>query len=342
VRLSFVRLPHKLSTAKLLPLELLMHKIPLLSLALLAGARAAAPQVNPCTTAPYNSQPWCDTGLPLDQRIADLVGRIPNNLKPGMLSNSDAGTPGGPLSPYQWWNEGLHGVADSPGVNFTAPTSGATSFPQVITTAASFDVALFEAVASTISTEARVFNNNGNAGETFWTPNINIFRDPRWGRGQETPGEDPFLSAEYAAHFIKGFQQGEDPRYLKASACAKHFTAYDLENWNGTDRFHFNAVVSQQDLADTINVPFQSAVERGQVSCVMCSYQETNGVPSCADENLLTDLLKDTWGFGSEGGYIGQYTLKLLRFSITLVVLFNSRLYLSQILLQSAIAARSK
>jgi beta-glucosidase-like glycosyl hydrolase len=133
-----------------------------------------------------------------------------------------------------------------------------------------------------------------------------LFRDPRWGRGQETQGEDPLLSARYVAAFVPGLQGqaatgGEDPRYLQASACCKHYAAYDLENWNGTDRHHFNAIVSDRDMADTYLPAFQACVTQGKVSGIMCSYNEVNGIPSCADSFLLTELLRDTWGFS---GYI--------------------------------------
>lgn len=141
-------------------------------------------------------------------------------------------------------------------------SSHATSFPQVTTTACAFNATLFHSVAEAISSEAHVFYNYGNAGLTFWTPNINIVRDPRWGRGQETPGEDPILSAVYAANFVKGLQEGEDPKHLKASACCKHFTAYivfafffivsyDLEDWMGIERHNFDARVSEADMEDT-------------------------------------------------------------------------------------------
>ena len=141
-------------------------------------------------------------------------------------------------------------------------SSHATSFPQVSTTACAFNATLFRSIAEAISSEARVFFNYGNAGLTFWTPNVNIVRDPRWGRGQETPGEDPILSAVYAANFVKGLQEGEDPKHLKASACCKHFTAYivfafffivsyDLEDWMGIERHNFDARVTDADMEDT-------------------------------------------------------------------------------------------
>jgi beta-glucosidase-like glycosyl hydrolase len=113
--------------------------------------------------------------------------------------------------------------------------------------------------------------------------------------------EDPFVSAQYAKHFVSAFQAGDDPRYLKASSCCKHYTAYDLEDWNGTDRHHFNAIVTDQDLVDTFQVSFQSCVQQAHVSSIMCSYNEVNGIPSCANEFFNTEVLRNEWGFQ---GYI--------------------------------------
>lgn len=158
-----------------------------------------------------------------------------------------------------------------------------------------------------IGREARGIYNSGQAeGLTFWAPNINVFRDPRWGRGQETPGEDPTMTGKYAAVFVRGVQGygasgAVNSSGLEASACCKHFTAYDLENWNGVTRFAFNAKVSEQDLADTYNPPFRSCVEDGGASGIMCSYNRVNGVPTCADHNLLSKTARGDWRFN---GYI--------------------------------------
>lgn len=152
-----------------------------------------------------------------------------------------------------------------------------------------------------MSDEARAMYNGGQAGLTFWSPNVNIFRDPRWGRGQETPGEDPAVAARYAAAYVRGLQQPYDGNRLKLAACCKHFTAYDLDSWGGTDRFHFNAVVSPQDLEDTFNVPFRACVARGRAASVMCSYNQVNGVPTCADEGFLRGTIRGRWGLD---GYV--------------------------------------
>ncbi|RDX69859.1 Beta-D-xylosidase 1, partial [Mucuna pruriens] len=152
-----------------------------------------------------------------------------------------------------------------------------------------------------VSDEARAMYNGGQAGLTYWSPNVNIFRDPRWGRGQETPGEDPTLAAKYAASYVRGLQGNGAGNRLKVAACCKHYTAYDLDNWNGVDRFHFNARVSKQDLEDTYDVPFKACVLEGQVASVMCSYNQVNGKPTCADPDLLRNTIRGQWRLN---GYI--------------------------------------
>ncbi|WVZ20813.1 hypothetical protein V8G54_008135 [Vigna mungo] len=152
-----------------------------------------------------------------------------------------------------------------------------------------------------VSDEARAMYNGGQAGLTYWSPNVNIFRDPRWGRGQETPGEDPTLAAKYAASYVQGLQGDGAGNRLKVAACCKHYTAYDLDNWNGVDRFHFNAKVSKQDLEDTYDVPFKACVLEGQVASVMCSYNQVNGKPTCADPDLLRNTIRGQWRLN---GYI--------------------------------------
>lgn len=193
---------------------------------------------------------------------------------------------------YNWWNEGLHGVARA-GV--------ATIFPQAIAMAAAFDPDLMEQVGDTISTEGRGKYNLQRSWEdrdiykglTFWAPNINIFRDPRWGRGHETLGEDPFLTGLLGKRFVQGIQ-GHDPKYLKAAACAKHFAVH-----SGPEdiRHSFNAEVSQQDLWETYLPAFRELVEEAKVEAVMGAYNRTNGEPCCGSKTLLKDILRDKWGF---------------------------------------------
>lgn len=165
-----------------------------------------------------------------------------------------------------------------------------------------------------MAVEGRAMYNGGQAGLTYWAPNINVFRDPRWGRGQETPGEDPKVVSEYGVEFVRGFQEikkkskvlnnrfGDDDgdEKLMLSACCKHFTAYDLEKWGNFTRYDFNAVVTDQDMEDTYQPPFESCIRDGKASCLMCSYNAVNGVPACAREDLLQKARVE-WGFK---GYI--------------------------------------
>ncbi|KAH0861247.1 hypothetical protein HID58_089508 [Brassica napus] len=247
---------------------------------------------------------FCNTGLNAEARVTDLVGRLTLEEKIGFLVSKATGVSRLGIPDYNWWSEALHGVSDvGGGSNFTGPVPGATSFPQVILTAASFNVSLFQAIGKVVSTEARAMYNVGAAGLTFWSPNVNIFRDPRWGRGQETPGEDPTLVSKYAVAYVKGLQgtDGGDPNLLKVAACCKHYTAYDVDNWKGVHRYTFNSVVNQQDMDDTFQPPFKSCVVDGNVASVMCSYNQVNGKPTCADPDLLSGVIRGQWKLN---GYI--------------------------------------
>ncbi|PQQ15079.1 putative beta-D-xylosidase 2 [Prunus yedoensis var. nudiflora] len=239
--------------------------------------------------------PFCRVTLPIQDRVRDLLARLTLQEKVKLLVNTALPVPRLGIKGYEWWSEALHGVSNvGPGTKFGGDFPGATSFPQVITTAASFNASLWEAIGRVVSDEARAMYNGGVAGLTFWSPNVNILRDPRWGRGQETPGEDPLVVGRYAASYVRGLQ-GNDGNLLKVAACCKHFTAYDLDNWNGVDRFHFNARVSKQDMEETFDVPFKMCVKEGKVASVMCSYNQVNGVPTCADPNLLKKTVRAQW-----------------------------------------------
>ncbi|CAN7080166.1 unnamed protein product [Brassica oleracea var. botrytis] len=245
---------------------------------------------------------FCRVNVPIHVRVQDLIGRLTLQEKIRLLVNNAAAVPRLGIGGYEWWSEALHGVSDvGPGAKFGGAFPGATSFPQVITTAASFNQSLWEEIGRVVSDEARAMYNGGVAGLTYWSPNVNILRDPRWGRGQETPGEDPVVAGKYAASYVRGLQGNGAGNRLKVAACCKHYTAYDLDNWNGVDRFHFNAKVSKQDLEDTYNVPFKSCVYEGKVASVMCSYNQVNGKPTCADENLLKNTIRGQWRLN---GYI--------------------------------------
>ena len=198
---------------------------------------------------------------------------------------------------YNWWNEALHGVARA---------GTATVFPQAIGMAATFDEELLKQVGDVIATEARAkYNAQQKAGDhdiykglTFWAPNVNLFRDPRWGRGQETYGEDPYLTSRLAVGFIKGLQ-GEDPDHLKAAACAKHFAVH-----SGPEgiRHEFNAVVSKQDLYETYLPAFKACVQEAKVEAVMGAYNRTNGEPCCGSKTLLRSVIPEKDFVGRYGG----------------------------------------
>jgi len=192
---------------------------------------------------------------------------------------------------YNWWNESLHGVARA---------GKATVFPQAIALAASFDDDLIYRIACAISDEARAKHNAATkkgshqqyTGLTFWSPNVNIFRDPRWGRGQETYGEDPFLTSKMGTAYVKGLQ-GDDPEYLKASACAKHFAVHSGPEEN---RHNFNVVTHEIDLYETYLPAFKALADAG-VESFMCAYNQLHGEPCCGNKHLLIDLLRNKWGF---------------------------------------------
>ncbi|XP_057958224.1 putative beta-D-xylosidase [Malania oleifera] len=244
---------------------------------------------------------FCRVNLSIQQRVRDLIARLTLQEKILLLVDNAAAVPRLGIQSYEWWSEALHGVSDlGPGVKFGGAFPGATSFPQVITTAASFNASLWRQIGQVVSDEARAMYNGGTAGLTYWSPNVNVLRDPRWGRAQETPGEDPAVVARYAVNYVKGLQSMAGGNRLKVAACCKHYTAYDLDNWKGVDRYHFNALVSEQDLEETFNVPFKACVMEGQVASVMCSYNQVNGRPTCADPNFR-NIVRGQWHLN---GYI--------------------------------------
>ncbi|KAM0875929.1 hypothetical protein ACQ4PT_036484 [Festuca glaucescens] len=245
---------------------------------------------------------FCNQQLPVERRVADLVARLTLAEKVSQLADKASAVPRLGVPAYKWWSEGLHGLSVwGRGMHFNGTVRTVTSFPQVLLTAASFDEDIWYRIGQAIGTEARALYNLGQAeGLTIWSPNVNIYRDPRWGRGQETPGEDPVTASKYAAAFVRGLQ-GTSTTTLQASACCKHATAYDLDDWRGAVRYTFNAKVTAQDLADTFNPPFKSCVVEGKATCVMCAYISVNGVPTCADPDLLTKTIKGEWGMN---GYV--------------------------------------
>ena len=232
-----------------------------------------------------------NAAAPGDARVNSLLQTLTLKEKTGMLGYVSPGVQRLNIPEYNWWNEGLHGVARA---------GEATVFPQAIGMAASFNDALLQQVGDAIATEARAKYNLSVAanrhlwymGLTFWSPNINIFRDPRWGRGQETYGEDPFLTASMGTAYVRGMQ-GNDPKYLKVAACAKHFAVHSGPE---ADRHSFNAVIGEKDLRETYLYAFHKLVN-ANVASVMCAYNRLNGEPCCTSETLLQNILRKEWNY---------------------------------------------
>jgi beta-glucosidase len=269
----------------------------------------AEPFTDAAIRVPEINEPpiWKDPSQPLPARENDLIRRMSLAEKVAQLQNGAPGIPRIGLPAYNYWNEALHGVANN-GI--------ATVFPEPIGMASTWNPELLHQEGKVIGLEGRAkFNDyitrhNGDAkwwtGLTFWTPNINIFRDPRWGRGQETYGEDPYLTSEIGIEFVKGIQ-GDDPNYMLAMACAKH---YAVHSGPEPDRHRFNAQASERDIFETYLPQFERVVREGKVAGVMGAYNAVNGVPCCASSFLLDDLLRKQWGFDgyvvSDCGAIGD------------------------------------
>ena len=236
---------------------------------------------------------YLDTSLSFTERAKDLISRLTPEEKVGLMNHPAHGIPRLNIPAYNYWSEALHGVARN---------GRATVFPQAIAMAATWDKELIHKVATAISDEGRAkyhaaLKRNGYTqqyqGLTFWSPNVNIFRDPRWGRGQETWGEDPFFTGEMASEFVRGLQ-GDDPKYLKAAACAKH---YAVHSGPEKDRHHFNAIVTKRELYDTYLPAFKKLVTEAKVESVMGAYNRTLDEPCCASELLIENILRGEWNF---------------------------------------------
>jgi beta-glucosidase len=252
-----------------------------LSLALLASVSFAA-----------SAQLYKDPRAPIEKRVDDLVSRMTLEEKARQLQNVAPGIPRLGVLPYDYWNEALHGVARA---------GEATVFPQAIAMAATWDSELMLAEGQVIALEGRARFNQAQRqknydryfGLTFWSPNINIFRDPRWGRGQETLGEDPYLTGTMATRFVEGIQ-GENPKYFMAIATPKHFAVHSGPE---PDRHKFNVDPSRRDLTETYLPAFRRTVTEGKAYSLMCAYNAVDGKPACANAELLNDTLRHAWGF---------------------------------------------
>jgi beta-glucosidase len=237
-----------------------------------------------------------DPSLPIEKRVEDLVSRMTLEEKVSQMRDHAVAIPRLGVPKYDWWNEGLHGVAFA---------GYATNFPQVIGMAATWDTGLVHSMGETVSTEARAKYNEAMRhdqheaffGLTFWAPNINIFRDPRWGRGQETYGEDPFLTSRMGVAFVSGMQ-GSDPKHFRVVSTPKHYAVH-----SGPEalRHGFNVDVSPHDIEDTYLPAFRATVTEAHAQSVMCAYNAIDGAPACASTMLLRDYLRDAWKFD---GYV--------------------------------------
>ncbi|OAV70249.1 Periplasmic beta-glucosidase precursor [Bacteroidales bacterium Barb6] len=240
-------------------------------------------------TADY---PFRNPDLPLEERIDNLLGLLTPDEKIGQMMNTTPAVERLGIPEYDWWNEALHGVARA---------GRATVFPQSIAMAATFDEEALLETFTMVSDEARAkyhqYQRDGEydryKGLTFWTPNINIFRDPRWGRGMETYGEDPFLTERMGLSVVRGLQ-GDDPNYFKTHACAKHYAVHSGPEWN---RHEYNAEATPRDLWTTYLPAFEALVTKGDVQEVMCAYNRFEGAPCCNSDKLLIDILRNTWGY---------------------------------------------
>ncbi len=263
-------------------MQVAKSRVPVLAAALIAGQLHAQ-------TAPQPG--YLNTALPAQQRARDLVGRMTVEEKVTQLVNQSRAIPRLGIPAYDWWSEALHGVA----------TNGTTEFPEPIGLAATFDPDAIHRMAVVIGTEGRIKHvqamreghSNIFQGLDFWAPNINIFRDPRWGRGQETYGEDPFLSARLGVAFVTGLQ-GDDSKYYRAVSTPKHFAVHSGPE---PTRHTADVKVSKHDELDTYLPAFRATVTEGKAGSVMCAYNSINGQPACANEFLLQNQLRGKWGF---------------------------------------------
>jgi beta-glucosidase len=238
---------------------------------------------------------YLDPSLPAEERAADLVKRLTLEEKASQLVNQSRAIPRLNIPAYDWWSEALHGVA----------RNGTTEFPEPIGLGATFDAPAIHEMAQVIGVEGRIKHVQAvRAGKSgifegldFWAPNINIFRDPRWGRGQETYGEDPFLTARMGVAFVTGMQ-GDDPRYYRAISTPKHFAVHSGPE---PTRHTADVAVSKHDELDTYLPAFRAAVTEAKADSVMCAYNSINGQPACANQFLLQDQLRGKWGFN---GYV--------------------------------------
>lgn len=279
------------------------------------GTRACLP--------PHHRYPFCNASLPLEMRVDDLISRLrPHEIPPLLTAREGGGRSPGPpgnisrlgLPEYDWGVNCVHGVQTTCG-RVGGAVRCPTSFPNPNALGAAFNGSLWRAIGTAIgvelrslwlqgATEADPWSGRPHAGLDCWSPNINVARDPRWGRNQEVPSEDPYVNGRFGEEYTRGLQRGEDPRFLQAIVTLKHWDAYSLEGSDGFTRHNFNARVSKYSLASTYLPAFRRAVVEGGAAGVMCSYNMINGVPTCASP-MLNATLRGHWGFD---GYVTSDT----------------------------------
>ncbi|KAL4923183.1 beta-xylosidase XylA [Aspergillus undulatus] len=260
-----------------------------------------------CASGPLSRTSICDRSLDPHTRAASLVSLFTFEELVNQTGNTNLGVPRLGLPNYQVWGEALHGVARA-----TFPDDGdfrwATSFPMPINTMAALNRSLIHQIGEIVSTQLRAFSNAGLGGLDVYSPNINTFRHPVWGRGQETPGEDVFLASVYGYEYITALQGGinfdsDSDSSIKIIANAKHYAGYDIENWNNHSRLGNDMSITQQELSEYYTPPFLVAARDAKVRSFMCSYNSVNGVPSCSNRFFLQTLLRETFDF-HEHGYV--------------------------------------
>ncbi len=267
-----------------------------LTFLLVAALSSILPKSTAQTATSATAMPYMDPSRPINVRVDDLISRMTLEEKVSQLANQSRAIPRLQVPEYDWWSEALHGVARA---------GTATVFPEPIGLAATFDPSLIHEMATAIGREARAKHNQAiqagrrdiYEGLDFWSPNINIFRDPRWGRGQETYGEDPFLTGRMGVAFVTGLQ-GDDPKYFQVISTPKHFAVHSGPE---PSRHSVNVDVSKHDMEDTYLPAFRAAVTEGKAGSVMCAYNRVNGEPACANAFLLEDMLRGAWKFD---GYV--------------------------------------
>ena len=239
--------------------------------------------------------PYQNPNLSPKERAQDLCGRLKLEEKVGLMMNFSKPVERLDVPVFQWWSEALHGVGRN---------GNATVFPITMGMAATFDTLLVEKIFTAVSDEARIKHNKAHRlgtqremyqGLSFWTPNINIFRDPRWGRGQETYGEDPYLTAVMGKSVVRGLQGPADSHYQKLLACAKHYAVHSGPEWS---RHRYNAEnIKLRDLHETYLYAFRALVKEAKVAEIMCAYNRFEGKPCCGSDRLLQQILREEWGF---------------------------------------------